>query len=79
MRITAAMQKAFDDGDERTLSRLLNLKPWEISPIGAYGKCDYPRGSGGAESWDQAVALRRQLEGKPATLGKQISRRGKIS
>ncbi len=54
--------RAYRDGDAPALHRALGLKPWETSPIDAVGPCQYPAGTGGAESWGQAVELRKQLE-----------------
>jgi hypothetical protein len=62
-RITAEMRIAFEAKDDNKLRDLLGLKPWEMSPleVTAGEKCCYPRGSGGAESWPLAVALRKKL------------------
>ena len=58
-RITAEMRIAFEAKDDDKLCDLLGLRPWEMSPLDVDdGPCVYPRGSGGAESWPLAVALR---------------------
>lgn len=63
-RITPAAVQAYRCDDYLTLHRELGLKLWETSPLWARGDGPAPweKGSGGAESWDQAVELREQLE-----------------
>jgi hypothetical protein len=63
MRITSAMKAAFKEKDDRELSRLLHLKPWQLSPLDVDGgPCPYPQGSAGFESWPMALALRDKLK-----------------
>ena len=38
MRITKAMADAFEAGDRAELRRLLNLKPWQVSPLDEAGR-----------------------------------------
>lgn len=61
LKIPRAVIEAFKAGDEDELDRLLGLKPWEFSPLDAYGECVYP-GSSAAALWAKAVALREELE-----------------
>ena len=67
--------EAFKAGDEDELDRLLGLKPWEFSPLDAYGPCGYP-GRFAAANWQKAVALREELENlaqiKPALRGSLV-------
>jgi hypothetical protein len=61
-RITTEMRLAFEAGDNTKLRDLLGLKPWQLSPLDVDdGPCVYGRGTGGAESWPLAVALRKRL------------------
>jgi hypothetical protein len=60
-RIPRAVIEAYKAGDNDTLCVLLDLKPWEISPLEAVGECPYPRTSAGGRSWPKAVALREEL------------------
>ena len=64
MRLTPAMIKAFNEEDDDTLRRLLNLKPWELSPLDYElgEECTHPPGTAAAKSWPQAQAMRRRLE-----------------
>ena len=61
MRITKAMADAFEAGDRAELRRLLNLKPWQVSPLDVAGPCPHPSNTGGALSWPHARALREEL------------------
>lgn len=61
-RITPEAVAAYIAGDEVALHRLLGLKPWEPSPIGAVGESPWPRGSGGETSWPKACKLREELD-----------------
>jgi hypothetical protein len=61
-RITPAAVEAYRDQDWIGLHRALGLKTWETSPLDAIGENSSPAGTGGAESWPKAVALREELE-----------------
>lgn len=61
-RITPAAVAAFAAGDHAALHAELRLAPWEVSPLDAWGDCPWPAGTGAGSSWDQAVALRAELE-----------------
>jgi hypothetical protein len=63
IRVTDAAREAFRAGEWMTLHRALGLKPWEVSPLDADdGPCPYPLNTGGGSSWEQAKALRAELE-----------------
>ena len=55
------MADAFEAGDRAELRRLLNLKPWQVSPLDVAGPCPHPSNTGGALSWPHARALREEL------------------
>jgi hypothetical protein len=58
--ITPEMRKAFADGNQDRLDDLLNLKPWQQSPLEVhYGK---PPDYIAKDEWHKAVALRKKLE-----------------
>ena len=61
-RIPHAVIQAYEAGDNDTLRALLDLKPWEVSPLDADGPCPYSPTSRGAKSWPKAAALREELE-----------------
>lgn len=61
-RITPEAVAAFVAGDHAALQRALRLPPWQVSPLNAVGACPYPSGTGGADTWDDSLALRGQLE-----------------
>ena len=64
--------EAFTRGDERTLNRLLGLKPWEVSPMDVSdGPCPWPGTCAGAASWPHAQRVRRAL--KMATVRQGIN------
>lgn len=60
-KITPEAIAAFRAADDARLRRELRLRPWEASPLAAEGTCPWPANSAGAQSWPQAVELRRQL------------------
>ena len=43
------------------LHRELHLRPWQESPLFAMGECPWPPSCGGARTWADSVALRREL------------------
>jgi hypothetical protein len=51
---------AFQARDELALNLPLGLPPWHTSPLDAVGECA-SEGDMGAETWEEAVALRAQL------------------
>ena len=61
-RITRAMLAAYINNDDNELRRLLGLRPWELSPLDAFGACNRAPGTMSAQSWPKAVALREALE-----------------
>tara|TARA_R110002096_G_scaffold5809_1_gene26780 strand:- start:5101 stop:5448 length:348 start_codon:yes stop_codon:yes gene_type:complete len=47
----------------RELDRELGIKPWQVSPLDVDDEaCPYGAGTGGAQSWPDALKLRRELE-----------------
>ena len=54
--------EAYEAGDDEALRALLDLKPWEVSPLDADGLCPYSPTSAGTMSWAKAAALREELE-----------------
>jgi len=60
--ITPEAVAAYRAGDHLALHRALGLKPWQVSPLGAFGACPWHPGTGGGNSWPKAVELRSQLE-----------------
>jgi hypothetical protein len=61
-RIPRAVAAAYEASDDDALRVLLDLKPCEISPLGAAGPCPYAPTSAGIISWAKAVSLRDELE-----------------
>lgn len=61
-RVTQEAVDAYRAGDSLTLSRLLRLPPWQISPLDAEGECPYSPQSGCYDLWPDSVALRQELE-----------------
>lgn len=61
-RIPRAVIEAYEAGDDDTVRALLDLKPWEVSPLDADGACPYSPTSAGTTSWAKAAALREELE-----------------
>ena len=61
-RVTPEAVAAFVAGDWRGLYRALGLRPWQAHPLDVDGpRPDWARGIQ-AESWDQALALRAELQ-----------------
>jgi len=60
-RVTSEAVAAFRAGDVLALHRALELGLWQVSPLDVDGRCPYPPGTGGADSWPLAVVLRRKL------------------
>jgi hypothetical protein len=60
--ITPDAVAAFQGGDRTGLHRELGLKPWQPSPLDVNGACPWPPGSAGQDTWDEAIALRAELE-----------------
>ena len=61
-RVPRAVIEAYEARDNDTLHALLDLKPWEVSPLDADGPCPYSPTSAGTMSWAKAAALREELE-----------------
>ena len=61
-KIPRAVIEAYDAGDDDTLRALLDLRPWEVSPLDADGPCPYSPTSAATMSWAKAVALREELK-----------------
>jgi hypothetical protein len=63
-RVTPEAVAAFQAGDRREVSRLLQLKPWETNPLDADVDAPPWRSDGTTRAlmWSQAVALRKALE-----------------
>ena len=62
VRVTPAAVAAYKAGDWLTLHRELHLKPWQASPLEAFGECPWLRGSAGARTWQDSISLRNELE-----------------
>jgi len=63
--ITPEVRAAYARGDDETVRRLLDLKPWEGPTVmDPRHPCVYPPGTGGADWYPHAVELWRLLEGK---------------
>ena len=60
-RIPRAVIEAYEAEDDDTLRALLDLKPWEVSPLDADGPCPYSPTSAGARSWPKAMALQEEF------------------
>lgn len=60
-RVTEAAIAAFRAGNKAQLHRELHLRPWQESPLFAMGECPWPPSCGGARTWADSVALRREL------------------
>lgn len=61
-RLTPEAVEHYRVGNAQALHLELRLAPWEASPLDAVGGCPWPAGTAGGSSWDQAVALRAELE-----------------
>lgn len=66
-RVTPQAVAAFVAGDYTALHLELRLAPWEVNPLDAWGDCPWGPGTGGGDSWPQAVQLRAELEEAAAT------------
>src|SRR6266508_5883074 len=67
--ITREMIQAFQDNDYQTLHALIDLKPWEFSPLNVHLREPLPgqtpadfRGDPWRSSWWKMMALREKLE-----------------
>jgi hypothetical protein len=56
-RVTAAAVEAFRAGDRMRLHTLLDLRPWQVSPL----EVDTSHGEGEATGWGHSFVLAREL------------------